>query len=112
MILVDSRRKASRDTGSPKQIDDLAALNARIGQNIRKFRKAQGYTQERLAEASNLSTFFIGSVERGQASISLRSLHQLAGVLGVQVSDLVNLLDSRQLVPMQRRANELIKRCS
>jgi len=51
-------------------------LPVRIGGNIRRYRKFRRWTQERLAEQAGLSTYFIGSVERGQAALSLRSLEQ------------------------------------
>jgi len=56
-------------------------LPVRIGGNIRRYRKFRRWTQERLAEQAGLSTYFIGSVERGQAALSLRSLEQIADAL-------------------------------
>ena len=63
-------------------------LFARIGENIRKYRKARGLTQEQLAEASELSAYFVGSIERGQATVSVRSLEQVARALRVPLQDL------------------------
>ena len=34
-----------------------------IGQNLKKLRKDKGFTQERLAEASNYALSFIGNLE-------------------------------------------------
>ena len=64
--------------------------NERIGAAIRKHRKRAGMTQEELARSIDLSTFFIGAVERGQAAISLRSLVSVANVLKVSVGDLID----------------------
>jgi transcriptional regulator with XRE-family HTH domain len=63
----------------------------RIGANIRRLRKARRWTQERLAEETGLSTYFIGSVERGQAAVSLRSLDQIARVLRVPLGMVVQI---------------------
>jgi transcriptional regulator with XRE-family HTH domain len=57
-----------------------------IGTAIRRHRKSRGWTQEQLAEAARLSTYFLGSVERGQAALSLRSLQQIAEALDVPLS--------------------------
>lgn len=64
-------------------------LLKKIGDNIRRHRKARGWTQEQLAERAALSTYFVGSVERGQATLSLRSLHQIAATLRIPLSVLV-----------------------
>ena len=56
-------------------------LLKRIGKNIRRQRKTRRWTQERLAEAAQLSTYFVGEVERGHAALSLRSLLQIARAL-------------------------------
>ena len=45
-------------------------------------------TQEQLAEASELSAYFVGSIERGQATVSVRSLEQVARALHVDLRDL------------------------
>jgi transcriptional regulator with XRE-family HTH domain len=63
-------------------------LFARIGENIRRYRKNRGMTQEQLAEASELSAYFVGSIERGQATVSVRSLEQVARALHIQLRDL------------------------
>lgn len=63
-------------------------LLRRIGAAIRRHRKSCGWTQERLAESACLSPYFIGSVERGQAALSMRSLAQIADVLAVPMAAL------------------------
>jgi transcriptional regulator with XRE-family HTH domain len=82
-----------------------------IGMNIRRHRKARHWTQERLAEETGLSTYFIGSVERGQAALSLRSLDRIARALHLPLAVLVQLdeeEDRRRLLDeLQRRARKL-----
>lgn len=76
----------------PEPSGDLSssAWMRRVGANIRRHRKAVGITQEKLAEAAHLSTYFIGSVERGQASLSLRSLYVIANALKVPLHVLID----------------------
>ena len=64
-----------------------------VGENIRARRKARRWTQQKLAEAAGLSTYFIGAVERGQAVVSLRALDQIARALKVPLSVLVEQTD-------------------
>ena len=46
-------------------------------------------SQEKLAELADLSRNFIGTVERGEDTISLDSLFRIAQALGVRIRDLV-----------------------
>lgn len=54
-----------------------------IGEKIRKYRKARGMTQEELAEKTELSTNFIGSIERAEKNLTLANLINIANVLDV-----------------------------
>jgi transcriptional regulator with XRE-family HTH domain len=62
-----------------------------LGQRLRALRKQRGLTQERLGELSGLSGKFIGEVERGEKSISLDSLYQVAIALDVRLRDLTDI---------------------
>ena len=65
-----------------------------IGQNLKKQRKLKGFTQEKLAEASN-NLSFIGNLESSKVfqTISVGSLYQLAKILGVSIKDFFDDLD-------------------
>lgn len=74
----------------PKRTDrTLAAL----GQAIRAYRVAAGLTQEQLAEAVGLHPGFLGTVERGEKTISITNLVAICQALGVLPSALVTVLD-------------------
>lgn len=59
-----------------------------IGQNIKKYRKKLGYTQEQLANKTNLSYGYIKNLEaKGvYASISIETLQVIANVLEIHLS--------------------------
>ncbi len=65
-----------------------------LGYRIRLARKAQSITQERLAELANLSTTYIGRLERGEKTPSIETLVTLAEALKVSPLDLLIDLDS------------------
>jgi transcriptional regulator with XRE-family HTH domain len=46
--------------------------------NVRQFRKARGYTQQQLAELSQLDQNYISKVERATANVTLANLEALA----------------------------------
>jgi transcriptional regulator with XRE-family HTH domain len=59
-----------------------------IGKNIRKFRLAKKLRQEDLAEKTDLTTNYIGMVERGEKIPSLETFIKIVNALGVS-SDMV-----------------------
>lgn len=60
-----------------------------IGERIRRFRKARGLSQERLAERINVSTTHISHIETGNTKLSLPVLVDIAAVLGADLDELV-----------------------
>lgn len=66
----------------------MASLQQQIGSRIKELRQLKGYTQAELAELTDLSTNYIGYIERGQRTISLQTLERLAHTLGVEVGTL------------------------
>ena len=60
-----------------------------IGQRIRKFRKALGFSQETLAKKVNISTTHMSHIETGNTKLSLPVLVALATVLEVRTDDLL-----------------------
>ena len=54
-----------------------------IGEKIRKYRKARGLTQDKLAEKTGLSTNFLGALERAEKNLTLANLINIANALDV-----------------------------
>ena len=60
-----------------------------IGQRIRKVRKAQGLSQEQLAERVQISVTHMSHIETGNTKLSLSVLVDLATTLGVRTDTLL-----------------------
>lgn len=60
-----------------------------LGKRIREERTKLNLTQEQLAELVNVSTTYIGFVERGERSLTLSKLIKVANALGVSVDYLL-----------------------
>ena len=60
-----------------------------LGQRIRKYRKKKGYTLEKLAEMLDVSTTFIGQIERATGKPSLETLIKIANALEVSTDALL-----------------------
>ena len=69
-----------------------------IGQNLKKLRKDKGFTQERLAEASNYALSFIGNLESDKVfqTISVGSLYHLAKILNIDIRELFAPIDENK----------------
>lgn len=61
-----------------------------IGLNIRAARRETGLTQEQMAERLKMSQLHFGRLERGERPASLEQLAQIAQVLCVPLSTLLN----------------------
>ncbi|MBQ0050936.1 MAG: helix-turn-helix transcriptional regulator [Treponema sp.] len=54
-----------------------------LAENLRKFRKIRGFTQEQLAEKAGTSTNYIGTIEIGKKYPSPQMLEKLAEALEI-----------------------------
>lgn len=54
-----------------------------IGKKIRKYRKERGLTQDELAEMTDLSTNYVGALERAEKNLTLANLINIANALDV-----------------------------
>ena len=62
----------------------------KIGQRIRKYRKANGMSQEQLAERIGISVTHMSHIETGNTKLSLPVFVDIARTLEVQTDDLLN----------------------
>lgn len=63
-------------------------MTADLGDNVRKYRRMAGLSQEQLADEAELSTGTIQKVEQG-GSVRIETLHTLARALGIRTSQLL-----------------------
>jgi transcriptional regulator with XRE-family HTH domain len=63
-----------------------------LGDGIRKYRKLEGLTQERLAEKVDLNPVYMGQIERGYKIPTVDVLLRVARALKVRLRDIVHEL--------------------
>lgn len=63
---------------------------AALGQRIKAIRKTRGLTQQALSELVDCSPTYISYIERGQKSMSLETLVDIANALGSSVDILLS----------------------
>ncbi len=70
----------------------MSSLAKQFGGEVRARRKAIGFTQAQLAEASSLSEEWVRRIERGSGSPSFDALDTLARALKCNVADLFSTM--------------------
>lgn len=60
-----------------------------FGNNVQKYRKILGVSQEKLAEYAGLHRTYIGMIERAEKNITLVNIEKIANALNVELSDLL-----------------------
>jgi len=69
-----------------------ADLLARLGDRIRRLRKARGWTQAEMAERVGIDRSFLADVERGKRNVSILNLELIADGFRVSLSQLFSRL--------------------
>jgi transcriptional regulator with XRE-family HTH domain len=78
-------------SGKEGTVDTLQQV---VGARIRALRQQRGWTQEELGGRADLDFTTIGGAERGEKSLSLKSLARVADALGADLTWLVRQRES------------------
>ena len=62
----------------------------RSGECIRYYRELRGLTQEELADKINISSSYMGYIERGRQMASIGNLYKISRVLAVPIEELLD----------------------
>lgn len=68
-------------------------LKIAFGKTLKSLRIEKGFTQEKLAELSNLDVTFISKMENGKLQPSLTTIFSVSNALGVQASYLIDKVE-------------------
>jgi transcriptional regulator with XRE-family HTH domain len=69
-----------------------ADLLNRLGNRIRKLRKARGWTQAEMSERVGIDRSFLADVERGKRNVSILNLELIAHGFKISLSQLFSRL--------------------
>jgi transcriptional regulator with XRE-family HTH domain len=78
-------------------------LEQAFGQTLLAWRKKKGLSQMDLAVASGYSLRYIGDIERGSKSATIRTIHDLATLLDVRLGDLMVEAENRLEIASKAR---------
>ena len=74
----------------------LEKISVEIGKKIKELRKAKGMTLKQLGEKANFSISFLSQLERGQTSITINSLSNIAAALDIALTNFFNFSQKHQ----------------
>ena len=75
--------------------DASSSIGIAISRAIRERRVNLGVSQEELGNRADLHRTYISDIEAGRRNLSLRSLFRIASGLGLSVSDLLKIAESK-----------------
>jgi len=73
----------------------LSRVDISLGLSLREARDAKGISQDQFAFKAGYSRSFIGYVERGEKSPTVRTLFELCDTLGVAPSEIIRMVEYR-----------------
>lgn len=69
---------------------NMEDIKIKFGSKIKELRIAKGYSQEKLAELSDLDRTYIPGIESGKRNVSLVVIEKIAKAFEMQLSELLN----------------------
>ena len=71
---------------------NMEDIKVKFGQRVKELRLLKGYSQEKLAELSDLDRTYIPGIEAGKRNISLVVIEKIAKAFNLSLSELLNNL--------------------
>ncbi|HEY9240146.1 MAG TPA: helix-turn-helix transcriptional regulator [Burkholderiaceae bacterium] len=102
VAVADSARSANVSGDTTQPVDDLIQI---FGIAVRQLREARSWSQEELAERSNLNRSYVGEVERGRVIASILTAQKLARALEIDIASLLTRCDQIERQRTVRRIN-------
>lgn len=65
-------------------------IKIKFGHRVREFRLSKGYSQEKLAELSDLDRTYIPGIESGKRNVSIVVVAKIAKAFQISISELMD----------------------
>ena len=63
-------------------------IKQQLGERLKQYRMARGYSQEKFAAASGLDRTYIAGIESGKRNITIENAKKIADALSISLADL------------------------
>ena len=71
------------------EFGEMEDIKVKFGQRIKELRLSKGYSQEKLAEISDLDRTYIPGIEAGKRNVSLVVVEKIAKAFTISISELL-----------------------
>ncbi|WP_445737271.1 helix-turn-helix domain-containing protein [Mariniflexile sp.] len=65
-------------------------IKVNFGKRVKQLRLSKGYSQEKLAEISDLDRTYVPGIEAGKRNVSLIVIEKIANAFEISISELMN----------------------
>jgi len=72
-------------------------IRMKFGAKVKHLRISKGYSQEKLAELSDLDRTYIPGIESGKRNVSLVVIEKIAKAFKIRLSELLNYQERKKL---------------
>jgi transcriptional regulator with XRE-family HTH domain len=62
-------------------------IKQKVGLKIKEYRKLKGFSQEKLANLSEIDRTYLPTIEKGERNVSIEILEKLAKALEISIKD-------------------------
>ena len=69
--------------------EHIGELRRVLAANVRRLRKAQGFSQEGFADACGLHRTYVGAIERAERNVSIDNIERMARALAIPGHELL-----------------------
>lgn len=81
----------------------MGVILKKFGKKVRELRQERGLSQEELANKASLHYTYIGSVERGEANLTLQNIEKIANAFRIGLPELFSFHDTKDATePLQK----------
>lgn len=102
---VPNGRAVANDANCVPSHDELSII---VGSNLRRLRRRQGHSLERLAQLSGVSRAMLGQIETGKSVPTINLLWKVANALAVPLARLISRPDSEGPVVLRRERAKIL----
>lgn len=71
------------------EFGEMQDIKEKFGQRVKELRLSKGYSQEKLAEISDLDRTYIPGIENGRRNVSIVVVEKLAKAFNITISELL-----------------------
>jgi DNA-binding XRE family transcriptional regulator len=88
--ITTSRQSSIVQLSTKLHLRNMEDIKVKFGQRVKELRLAKDYSQEKLAEMSDLDRTYIPGIEAGKRNVSLMVVEKIAKAFNITISELLN----------------------